>query len=236
MGSQSRLLFRNTDGQVYRTSESASGISWFVNNMRLVNKDAKHIERFLAEYNFDGQSTPQGAGLVVVDMMENTILDYQDVTGVGFLEGILIAADARDLIQISSGDPTLAEHIELAYQVVQEGTKETEGADEYKCVRFREFLEAGRGSIGTRGRDKSEISDYQIKGKSLYQIHQDLSSLEKPIRCNLNMDPFEVIIYKSHTLEGAREMQQKMGELGFQFSADELKDWNTWKRHYCREE
>ena len=50
------------------------------------------------------------------------------------------------------------------------------------------------------------------------------------------MDPFEVIIYKSHTLEGAREMQQKMGELGFQFSADELKDWNTWKRHYCREE
>mgnify|MGYP001609850267 CR=1 FL=1 len=226
MGSIAGIVLREADGSIHKTSGTASDISWFVNNIRLVNKDPKHIKRFLEEYDFSHEDhqdlRPVGNGLVVVDMVQNQILRYQDVASVGYFNGINVTEAARGLIEENRGDPDLAKNIRAAYNATGDG------ADEYACVRFYEFLNDGRIRDASRGSDLVAIS--------LKTAIEDIDAeLRKGlVRCELDMSPFTVSTYAARTVQGARDLQSKMQELGFNTTASEQKAWENWVSVYAK--
>lgn len=223
MGSISGIAFREADGRVHKTSGNSYDISWLVNNLRLANRDPDHIRKFLLEYDFTGDDhkdlRPVGNGLVIVDMISSKILRYQNVTGIGYLDGVIITEEARALVEENGGDPDIPENVRVAYQATGEGS------DEYACVRFREFLDAGRIKrvYDYRNPDEELI---QVSGMSLEEI--DALMRGRSLRCEIDLNPFEVICYAPHTVQGARDLQAKLASLGFQTSENETRAWETW--------
>lgn len=223
MGSISGIALREANGTVHKTSGSSFDISWFVNNIRLANRDQNHIQRFLKDYDFTGKDhqdlRPVDAGLVVVDLVTNKILGYQNVTGVGYLNGIIIAEEARALIEEKSGDPNLPQNIRAAYQATGQGS------DDYACVRFRELLESKRIKriYDLKGSDQELV---QVSEMSYEEV--DALMRGKYLRCEIDLQPFEVITYRPYTVQGARDLQVQLAQLGFQTSAHETKAWKTW--------
>src|SRR3989338_8330428 len=215
MGSLSGIALREADGKVHKTSGNAQDISWFVNNLRLANSDPKHIQKFLQDYDFSGDDhqdlRPVGSGLVVVDMINNTLLRYQNVTSVSCLDGVIITEDARALIEEHGVDPDSPDNVRAAYLA------KNEGSDEYACVRFREFLTAKRVKRVYDLRKPEE--SIQLHGKGIVEI--DALMRAGRLRCELDMKPFEVITYAPHTIQGARDLQAKLASLGFQATREE---------------
>ncbi len=234
MGSIAGIVLRKADGSIHKTSGSAQDISWFVNNVRLVNKDPQHIERFLDENDFSGEEhqdlRPVGNGLVVVDMARDQILRYQDVTSIGYFNGINVTEAARALIEENSGDPNLNRNIIAAYKATGAG------ADEYACVRFFEFLKMGKITSA-----KGEIiREYQNGSDSMSlpprMPVEEIDSLLKRggIRCELDMSPFTVSTYAARTAQGAKDLQTKMRELGFDITSENPTVWKDWVKMYAK--
>lgn len=223
MGSIAGIVLREANGQIHITSGTAADISWFVNNIRLVNKHSDHIRRFLTQYDFSGDDhqdlRPIGNGLVVVDMVEDRILRYQNVTAVGYFNGINVTEAARSLIEESGGDPDAPQNIRAAY------TARGEGADEYACVRFHEFLIGDRVKEAYRGTDPVPIS----KRRSMEEIDAELR--QGIVRCELDMIPFSITEYAALTVQGARDLRHDLQELAFPIENSRL--WDDWIEVYA---
>lgn len=152
-------------------------------------------------------------------MLNNQVLRYQDVTGIGYLDGVIIAEDARALIEENGSEPDISEEVRAAYQATGDGT------DEYACVRFREFLDAGRIKrvYDIREPDGESI---QVSGLTIEEI--DALMRRSSLRCEIDLTPFEVIPYSPNTVQGAKDLQAKLATLGFQASEKEARAWEAW--------
>ena len=223
MGSISGIALRESNGIVHTTSGNSYDISWFVNNLRLANEDPNHIREFLQDYDFTSGNhqdlRPEGNGLVVVDMVQKQILRYQNVTGIGYLDSVIITGEARSIIEENGGNPDLPENVRVVYQATGDG------ADHYACVRFREFLDVGRITkiYDLRNSDGGSI---QVSGMEIEEI--DALMRGRNIRCEIDLSPFTVTSYAPRTVQGARDLQAKLASLGFQLSESETSAWDTW--------
>lgn len=154
---------------------------------------------------------------MVVDLASQKILSYHDVTAVGYFSGIIVTQDAEDLAIRLGGRPT-DENLRKAYLLTGEGS------DDQDCVRFREFLDADR--VKTVYNKHNPGVTLLLRDKPIEQVHALLE--QGPYRCELDMSPFEVSRYEASTVQGAVDMQKKLGELGFDLNKVEIKAWQDW--------
>lgn len=231
MGGSTGLTIREPDGTEHRMCRWTTMLPWAINNMRLINKDPEHIRAVLQEWKemradyernkwngkFKNNRTecyapypflaPQEYGLVVVDMANEEILDYQGFKSAGSMHaaGILL-----DMFQLESRK------------------KNPWGAnDDYDHVRFKEFYEAGRILEATRL--SKNLEHINVKGKSLQELIEMMKkNRESLLEFELDMSPFKVTRYKECDPEDAQLLKLKLKELGFELSDEEKRIWAEW--------
>ena len=165
MGGSIGLTLREPDGKEHRMCRWTNALNFFVNNLKLVNKDNSHIEDILKYWyemredyelhkedgNFEFEMTdayapfpylaPMDYGLVVVDMVNDQILSYQGHTSFGRIAAVSV------LNAMQNPDPHPDPQNVDEWPVFGEKAFYLENSLETystEAVIFREFFEAGR--------------------------------------------------------------------------------------------
>jgi len=218
-----------------------------LNNLRLIEKDSAYIQdsvktwyEMKADYeahNEDGQFehamspiygdhpflAPVGYGLVVVDMVNNQILDYQGYTSIGRISSVSIRSD---ITENECGGHTLLYIGPEERRPKQKGVHNAFNSDdEYSAaMRFRKLYEAGRIPSAI---DQTSRECLSLDGKSLDQIAEMIMS-KKYYTFPIAMSPFQITEYREHDARDAVKMREKIEELGFTLSSKEKNLWAQW--------
>lgn len=245
MGGSVGLTIREPNGKEHRMCRWTNILPWAITNIRLVNKDVKHIEKILdpwydmredyMQHKKDGKFrnemtkvyaphhylAPQGYGLVVVDMVNNKILDHQGYISISNIDIISVASD------MSSVSPGLHKIMIGDKQPEKLGKKAFYFPDdESRAVRFREFFEDGK---IMEARDSRNGNTILLNGKSLEDAIKVIEGdFERYLYFPVNMSPFEVIRYQEFDPEEAKKMKKDILDLGFRLSNEEEAMWDDW--------
>jgi len=223
MGGNIGVTIREENGMEHRMSRWTNPIPWFINNIKLIEKDLEHLNEYLGRWydmrqdwqqhqhdrQFEFNMTPVYAGhpylapveygLIVIDMQKNIILEYQGYAGIGKIYGAAIAYER---------DYGRSRYIN--------GQMDTD--------RLRELFNAGR--IKT-AKEFIKVKQYEVNlsGKSFDQVVEFASDLTDFM---IDMSPYEVIHYNDHNSNAAKRMLTKIKELGFQIIPQEENIWEQW--------
>lgn len=297
MGGSVAVTVREENGQEHRMCRWTNSMPWFVNNIRLVNKDKQHLQKYLQtwrdfeedyakhkdEYErllkehdrdifkfkdlFELNMTPCYApypflaphsyGLLVVDMKNNLILDYQDYATFGKIYGVSVK---NDMAENYDGTHTL---INIGgVEKPQRGMNVFDLDDDaYDAVRLKEFLDAGKVLTASfievlydyMGKSPQEVEklisekrkenpyfdpislrrrlklsdEIDMQGKTL-ETALGLISTYELLYFNLDITPFEIVKSRPHDPQKAKELRQKIKDLDFKLSDEEEKIWEDW--------
>lgn len=209
MGGIIAVTVRALDSTEYRMARWTNGLSDYITNINLCNKNQDHIDQYLnrwkemetdwinnkdtGKFKFPMTScylpdsyllAPIGYGLVVVDYVENFILHSQGYTRIGSINSSALC-DPEDL------------------------------------ERFDQFKVANR---------IKKINFWEEEGFTINDINQmtavEIRSLDAYFE--MDMSPFEVIRYGEHDRDELKRMQSKIVDLGFTLSEEELQMWEDF--------
>jgi len=250
MGGSVAVTVREESGREHRMCRWTNVLPWFVNNMKLVNKDPTHVAAYLKQWNemradylkhqqdenFESPMTPcyapystlapHGYGLVVIDMQKNRILSSQGYSYLGDIDSIAVASD------MSSVSPGVHKMVIGGKQPARRGLKAFHDDADGNAYRFREFLEAGRISEA-----KGNNNSISMEGKSLDDTIEIIKNDHKhSLHFPIDMSPFKIKTYYEYDSDSAIEMRQDIEQLGFSLTDEENKIWDEWIQHNRRED
>ncbi len=230
MGSTCTLIVRDQQRTVSATSATSHDVNWFVNNIRLLNKDQKHLEEFQKKYEFRrrGKLVPGGQGITLVDFVKDVIIKYHDLTDIGAYAGKVLTGEAAARLERHGFNPEDSPSRGAAYIGMWND-------DEYACVYFRELKDAGKVTSIINPDDPLGLKPFaseRLLRLSYSELDQEFRKGSR-ILCHLDMSPFTVETYEARTKQGAVQVQQRMGELEFKFTKPEQRTWKTWMEKMC---
>lgn len=246
MGGSIAVTVREENGKEHRMCRWTNTLPWFVKNIRLLNKDKKHLRKYLDTWesmvddwnknqttiNFDLNMTPVYApypflaphdyGLVVVDMLSDHILDYQGYFHSEIIGSVGVSSDmssvAPGVHKIVIGGP---QPNRLGRQAFYQDEEVSE------ATRFRELLEAGK--------IKGLVKDYRkgvvepLKENTLDEAVKIIEDdRERFSYFQIDMSPFQLIRYHEPDPEEAEKIRTKIKDLGFTLTTEEDKLWDEW--------
>ncbi len=242
------LTIREPNGKEHRMARGTKILSWTINNIRLLNKDEKHLQDVLKlwhkmrddylkhekdkKFKFPMTKAyapypylaPIEYGLVVVDMVNNEILDYQGYSATNIFHSSYIN---HDMLTKERGSVT-PHNIGPEDERPKELGKDAFYLDdnELDAVRFRELFEAGKITTAVNRLDKSKIID--LRGKTLDDIINLIKRDNFYITFQIDMSPYKVTRYEEHDADEALRMRRRIKELGFTLSDKEKFLWDEW--------
>ena len=239
MGGNVAVTLREPDGTEHRMNRWTNTMSWFVNNMKFVNKEPDHIKAYLDRWNemrtdwelnkgtgkFEFPMTdcyapypflaPDGYGLVVLDMKENVILSCQGYCKFG---AIYVATIALDIHPSTIHDPADLE-------------------DERESVIAKRFFDADRAVVQKfikKPLQHGKLVDTDIGYDELLEIiKKHGKEFYGCQHVRLDLDPFVVREYDENT--GWDAMRADIEKLGFVITPEEDKQWKEWIEERKRE-
>lgn len=235
MGGNVAVTIREENGKEHRMCRWTNTLPWFINNIKLLNKDQIHLQKYLETWynmredyekhkekeNFEQNMTPvyapypflapQDYGLVIIDMQKNHILSYQDYTIIGEIDAVQVRLDMDSIGRGGKTREMLAFYSEGNMLLLS-------------AVRLRELYKDGRinGAI-----DYLKNERFDISRKSLDEIARLVES-NINIAFEIDMSPYQVIRYKEHDTEEAQKMRADIKNLGFNLSSEEESIWDEW--------
>ena len=232
MASHFAVILRDPKSNVYSFEISSWDISWIVNNLRFLSKDPKHIVHILDTHRVTVNLplAPLHNGLTVLDMVRDKILNFQEVANSGKLYSVGITEAAHELIEENGGDPHEPKNIKKAYE------GKGKESDHYTCVRFREFMEAGKIKRAYNHLTPANES-ISIEGKTFVEWDRYFRWEHKatgPIVMDLDMRPYETVQYQAKNLQAAQAVKKAMIQLGFQITAEDNRVWDQWIKDICQ--
>ena len=227
MGGNLAITIREPNGKEHRMDRHTNSMPFFVNNVRLCDKDSDYLANYLktwydmlADWEKSGHRgskcklpmtacyapypflAPSEYGIVVIDMMKDVILDLNGYSEFGTLH------DSGVRLELQSP----ASH----------GL----GPKDVPCENLKEFAE--RGQVVSFNQYKKKPLDW--RGKTFEEIKTfilDPANADKFGKIVLDMSPFKVERFEeSH--EGALKLRERVLELGFKLSKKEEKLWANW--------
>src|SRR3989344_6678036 len=248
MGGTVGLTIREPNGKEHRMARWTNILPWAIKNIRLLNKDEKHLQDVLKlwyemrddylkhekdkkfEFNMTECYAPHpylapiDYGLVVVDMVNNEILDYQGYTSPDTIDKSKIK---NDMLSNETGAVTLL-HISPENERSKELGKNAFylDNDELDAVRFRELFVAGKITTAIDMDDESKTID--LRGKNLDDIINLVKRGKSFLTFPVDMSPYKLTKYEEHDADEALRMIIRIKELGFTLSDKEKLLWNEW--------
>ncbi len=247
MGGSIAVTVREESGKEHRMCRWTNVLPAFVNNIRLINKDPEHLQKYLKTWyemkedyerhkekgNFEQNMTPVYApypflapneyGLVVIDMQKNHILSYQDYASLGSIDSVAVAGEMNYFYHpelrtiLMGGRNDPGRFGKKAFYVQDNCTS---------AVSFRELLEKGR---VTEARDYRNEKTISLDGKSLDDVVRIIEDDHKgDLYFPIDMSPLQIINYRKHDFEEAEKIKDKILELGFKLTIEENKLWDDW--------
>jgi hypothetical protein len=228
MGGNLAITIREPNGKEHRMNRWTNPLPFFVNNVRLCDKDPDYLADYLKSwYNMlaDWEKSEHGSlkcelpmtacyapypflapfsyGLVVIDMMKHVILDLNGYSELGTLH--------------DGGVRTELQH------PASHGL----GPKDVPCENLKEFAE--RGQVVSFNQYKKKPLDW--RGKTFEEIKAfilDPANANKFGKIVLDMSPFKVERFEESP-EGALKLRERVLELGFKLSKKEEKLWANWR-------
>ncbi len=253
MGGSVAVTIREENGNEHRMCRWTNSLPWFVKNVRLLNKDTAHLEKYLSTWRgfrddwdknqasgkFEQNMTPvyapypflapHGYGLVVVDMKENQILDYQCYTSLNTIDVIEVA---HDMSAVSPGVHSVVIRGPQPKKLGRQAFYQDEEVS--KATRFRELFESGRIKEAKDLRDPNKVLAF-LDGKSLDDaINVIENDRERYAFFPIDMVPYQIIKYNESDPEEAQKMLFKIKDLGFKLSQEEESLWGEWIREHSQ--
>ena len=243
MGGSVAVTIRQENGTEHRFhNRYTNPLPFFIDNMRLIEKNEKHIEDYInggdPEYVIKGDClSPDGYGLVVVDLKTNHILSYQNYCSFGrtAISSIMLDLEAS---HISAEGVCIggfgSENKKIGIKAFSMGEEV-----QNRAMLFGEFfLDKRIKSIDVNSSNgKPAIQDFpeDIKNgaiEDLYKFLLRIANINKSkytyYGFNLDMSPFTVIRFDQNR-KGLKAMKKKIKELGFVLSPKEKQVWTTFE-------
>jgi hypothetical protein len=240
MGESIGMTLRTPDGTVHRMCRWTRVVPDFLNNIGLINKESCYIGDLLSswyemreDYNqhhkdrkFKYEMTPIYStfhflapvdhGLILIDMANNYILNYQAFFDMGVISAESIIHDV-----LKKGDK-LTDIGQVARRIF-------ENDGEYSAaIRFQDFLNDGRILKAVNEKSGETIP---LNGKKLDKIIELILSGES-LNFPLDMSPFKIRSYEPYDPEEAIIMMMEIQNLGFKLDSKEKYFWNQWTKNH----
>ncbi len=230
MGGTVAVTLRDVDGTEYRMNRWTNSMSWGICNAKMFVKDRDHINAYLKQWlelksdweanhyggNFKYEMTdyyfpnpglvPDGYGLVVVDLMNDTILDMQGYT---------------------SFDNIGAASVSLSLS----GNILGEDEDDNEVTRLKDLWDLGliKGWDTTEtfeaGREFDPIPyTFDEVIKMLGDFKSQLFTTNRVFHFLIDV-PFTYKKYEEYNPQALRDMRHDVQALGFKLTDEELKYW-----------
>jgi hypothetical protein len=230
MGGAIGFTLREENGKEHRMCRWTNIMPWAVDNIGIVNKDAKHVSEILKGWHDmvsaieegDKEESPMAPcyvphaglnpveyGLVVVDMQKNMILHMN-----GYHRFASFSSACLELDLMKKGD-------DFFY------------SKDGDFARFLPFVNAGRVNELEYYTDK-QIVRKPIKLEKDKDVVSYISKKENDYRFQffiLDMSPFKVVRF-DETLEGCKQLKSAVEELGFKLTPKEEKNWIEFMRRH----
>lgn len=232
------LTIREAIGKETRTVVHTGVPHIFINNMSLLNKDPKHVERYFGpesklvmpeESETHAFLAPIDYGLVVVDYVHDQILTHDGFGGIGYV--------------LYSYFEIIAKYGRLPISC-RSGIEEELGEREFLENRVLALAKAGRIISGeTINLEKEEAYETDLRGIPYENICSIFERLEREGKghcrtLDLDLSPFKLVDFRDYsdnrphtTRKSIEGMRKRILELGFELSQVEEDAWGAWTRN-----
>jgi hypothetical protein len=234
MGGIIGLTIREAIGKETRTVVHTGVPHRFINNMSLLKKDTRHVQRYFGkksklkmpeEADTHAFLAPIDYGLVVVDYVHDQILVNDGFGGIGYV------TYPDFVVAKYHGVPAFGRSV----------IEEELGKREFLESRVLALAKAGRVVSGeTINLEEEKAYQMDLRGIPYQDICSKLEIFEREGkgRCrtlDFDLSPFQLTDFMDYsdnwphnTKEGIEKMKVRIKELGFKLSPEEENAWNNW--------
>tara|TARA_Y100000588_G_scaffold58958_1_gene57609 strand:+ start:34668 stop:35348 length:681 start_codon:yes stop_codon:yes gene_type:complete len=219
MGGTVKISIR-TEDKIYNLDAYTSFIKYVALDVALLKKDKKRILDIVKEaegyYDFKHEEqllSPDGYGLVYIDLVKDVIISNQGYTSLEYISSFSLRRfDQKDLESMAENKISKNEEIQQIIDLYFEGLI-PKTFDYYNYEKNKEESYTFKAS---------NLKEFLLECKNIKKFTNDLNI---PVNLPSNYKLYEM---DSYDIEDYKKIKKQISDLGVEFSKEEEFDWENW--------
>lgn len=219
MGGTVKISIR-TEDKIYNLEAYTSFIKYVTLDIRLLKKDKKRILEIVKEaenlYNFKHEEqslSPEGYGLVYIDLVKDFIISNQSYTRIKYISSFwLCRSNKEDLEFIAEKKYSKNEEIQKIIDLYFEGFIP-------KTFEYYDYEENKKENYTFKA---NNLKEFLLEFKDINKFINDLNI---PVNLPENYTLYEI---DSSDVEDYKKIKKQISDLGVEFSKEEEFAWIDW--------
>lgn len=231
MGGTVSVTVREENGTEHRMERWTNALSYFVTNLKLCQKDPKHLKEYLSTWkDFEDDWKKNGhkfdSDKKNYEVFENQMTPcYCPAVGLAPVDYGLVVIDFKtNNILSMQGYTSLNVVLGSSIRMVMSGYDDPDELDRFKELLYDRRITTYE-TFGGSGMIKEDLT--KTKPCQVLNRFKDMSTIIGMEYLRVDLSPFTLEDFEE-SAQGALAMKGRLAELGFQYTKKEDKGWLDW--------